>query len=81
MFVGNGQIRYGAFINAVINFLIIAGCWSFFFIVRPVNALMARYKAAPPEPETTRECPYCLSKVPKAATKCAFCVSSISPIA
>jgi large conductance mechanosensitive channel len=72
-------VKYGAFINAVITFLIVA-LVIYFFVVRPVNALMVRYKpqevqAAP----TTRDCPYCLSSVPLMATRCAYCTSPLPP--
>ena len=79
-FIGKGEIRYGNVLTAIVNFLIIAAVL-FFIVVRPVNALMARFKPETPEPETTRECPYCLSKVPQAASKCAFCTSSLQPVA
>ncbi|HEX6481680.1 MAG TPA: large conductance mechanosensitive channel protein MscL [Ktedonobacteraceae bacterium] len=75
----NTPVKYGAFINAVITFLIVA-LVIYFFVVRPVNALMARYKpkevqAAP----TTRDCPYCLSSIPLMATRCAYCTSPLPP--
>src|SRR5438045_8060647 len=74
--VGGARFLIGDFINAVIAFVLIAFA-VFFFVVRPVNALMARFKPDKPEPEITRECPFCLSKVPLQATRCAFCTSEI----
>ena len=53
----------GAFINAIISFLIIAAV-VYYFVVLPVNALMARFKPKEVEaPPTTRDCPYCLSRL------------------
>ena len=77
--INNSQFKIGDFINAVISFLIIAAV-VYFFVVIPVNRLMARYKPQPPEPESTRECPYCLSKVPLKAAKCAYCTSALSAV-
>jgi large conductance mechanosensitive channel len=76
--VGGGVIRYGDFLNTLISFLLIAIA-VFFFIVRPVNWLMARRKTEEPVDETTRECPRCLSKIPLQATRCAFCTSDLEP--
>lgn len=76
--IGGGKFLIGDFINAIISFLLIA-LVIFFLVVRPVNALMERAKSKTPAPATTRECPYCLSKVPVNATKCAFCTSNLSP--
>lgn len=72
-------IRYGAFINALITFLIVA-LVIYFFVVRPVNALMARFKPKEVEtPPATRDCPYCLSSIPLMATRCAYCTSPLPP--
>lgn len=76
--IGGGKFLIGDFINNVISFLLIAFV-VFFLVVRPVNALMDRAKPRTPAPATTRECPYCLSKVPVKATKCAFCTSNLTP--
>src|SRR5260370_8583356 len=73
------KLQYGAFINAIISFLIVA-LVIYFFVVRPVNALMARYKPKEVEtPPATRDCPYCLSSVPLMATRCAYCTSPLPP--
>jgi large conductance mechanosensitive channel len=72
-------VNIGAFINVVITFLILAFV-IYFFIVRPVNALMERYKPKETEvPPATRECPYCLNSVPLMATRCGFCTSPLPP--
>ena len=75
----HSQIKIGAFINAVITFLLIA-LVIYFFVVRPVNALMARFKPKEVEtPPATRDCPYCLNSVPLMATRCGFCTSPLPP--
>ncbi|MGD0748376.1 MAG: large conductance mechanosensitive channel protein MscL [Acidimicrobiales bacterium] len=74
--------RYGSFINAVLSFLIIATV-VFFAVVVPLTALMKRLNLVPkeePKPET-RECPQCLSDIPVAARRCAFCTSEVAPTA
>ena len=81
IFTVNGSVfRYGAFINAVITFVLIAAA-VFFFVVRPVNALMARRRTEPPVDPTTRDCPECLSSIPKAARRCAFCNEQVGAAA
>jgi large conductance mechanosensitive channel len=76
-FTINGSVfRYGDFINALITFLLVATVL-FFFVVKPVNALMARVKPQPPVDEETRDCPECLSQIPKDARRCAFCTAAL----
>ncbi len=70
---GAVTINYGLFVNTLINFLIIA--FVVFLIVRNVNRLRAA--TAPPAEPTTQHCPYCLSKIPIGATRCAFCTSDL----
>jgi large conductance mechanosensitive channel len=75
----NKPLMIGTFINAIIAFLIIAAV-IYYFVVLPVNALMARFKPKEVEaPPTTRDCPYCLSSVPLQATRCAYCTSPLPP--
>jgi large conductance mechanosensitive channel len=74
--INGSQFLYGAFLNALITFVVIAAV-VFFFVVRPVNALMARYKTEPPVDETVRQCPHCLSEIPVAASRCAFCTQEV----
>lgn len=78
--IGKGTFLWGDFVTVVISFLIVA-LVVFFLVVRPVNALMARRKTELPPDPTTRECPYCLSSIPNAATRCAFCTSQVEAIA
>jgi len=49
----------------------------FFFVVKPVNYLMSRRKTETPVTATTRDCPQCLSSIPAAATRCAFCTAEV----
>ena len=51
----------------------------FFFVIKPVNALMARRKTEPPVDSTVRQCPHCLSDIPVAASVCAFCTRDVQP--
>ena len=74
--VNNSRFLIGDFINAVVAFLIIAAV-VFFLVVRPITALMARFKTEPPVAPETRECPYCLSSVPLKASRCAFCTAEL----
>lgn len=75
--IRKSDFLYGDFINTVISFLSIAAA-VFFFVVKPLNALMARRKTEPEVLSTTRDCPYCLSSIPIAASRCAFCTADVS---
>ncbi len=76
--VNGSKFLIGDFINALLGFLIIAAV-VYYFVVLPVQKLMDRYHPEPPAPVTTKDCPYCLSKIPVSASKCAFCTSEVSP--
>ena len=71
---GAVSINYGAFINTVISFVIVA--FSVFLLVRSVNKLRRQAEAAPPAP-TTKECAYCFSSIPIKATRCPHCTSEL----
>lgn len=75
--VNNSQFLYGDFINAIISFLLI-GAAVYFFVVVPVNAMVARMNRGevPPDP-TTKKCPECLSEIPIAARRCAHCTAVV----
>jgi large conductance mechanosensitive channel len=75
--IHGSRFLYGDFINALITFVSIAAA-VFFFVVKPVNVLMARRKTEPPVNETVRACPECLSEIPVAARRCAFCTSPLT---
>jgi large-conductance mechanosensitive channel len=68
------------FINALITFLIIAAV-VFFFVIKPVNHLLERMRPGKAIDEPTRPCPECLSDIPEAATRCAFCTTTVAPAA
>jgi large conductance mechanosensitive channel protein len=74
--VGGAEFLYGAVIDEIINFVIIAGA-VFFLVVRPATRMMDRRKTEPDVAATTRDCPYCLSSIPIAATRCAFCTADV----
>lgn len=75
--VNNSKFLYGDFINAVISFLIIAAV-VFFLIIQPINKLMARAnRNKTPEDPSEKKCKYCLSEIPREATRCAFCTSEV----
>ena len=68
----------GDFINAVVSFLLVAGA-VYFFVVTPINALIARMRKAPvPADPTTKKCPECLSEIPIDARRCGFCSQPLS---
>ena len=76
-FTINGkEFLYGDIINSVISFLIVA-LVIFFFVVQPINKLTTRFGSGKDEGEPMQKCPHCLSKIPKAATKCMFCTSNL----
>ena len=74
--IGGGTFMYGQFLNDLLAFLLIAAA-VFFFVVRPINALMARRKTQPDVESETKECPECLSNIPAAARRCAFCTTTL----
>jgi len=76
--VNNSKFMIGDFINSLLSFVINAAV-VYFFVVLPMNGLMKRFKPAPP-PEPTRDCPYCISKISKAASRCPFCTSEVKPL-
>ena len=76
--VNHSEFRYGAFINALISFVIIAAV-IYFLVVIPVTKLLAMSDKA--EAATEKECPECLSKIPLAAHRCMYCTSVVAPAA
>ena len=75
--INGSEFRYGAFFNALLSFLIIAAV-VFFLVIKPINALLNRLQTEPPVAEETRECPDCLSQIPRAARRCAFCTTEVA---
>jgi large conductance mechanosensitive channel len=77
--VRGSRFAYGDFINKTISFVLIAAV-VYFFVVLPVGKLLDRFKPAPDEPTPTKNCTECLSSIPQAAKRCAFCTSE-QPVA
>ncbi len=76
-FTINGSIfRYGDLINRLLTFAIVAAV-VFFAVVRPLNAVVACLRPEKPVDRPTRECPECLSDIPQAASRCAFCTAQV----
>ncbi len=75
--VGDVEIRYGAFITAIINFILMAII--IFFLVKGMNALanMGNKKKEEPAAPTTKICPYCKSEIPLDAVRCPHCTSTL----
>ena len=74
--VNNSKFLIGDFINAVLSFVLLAVI-IYYFVVLPVQKLMDRFAPTPPPAAATRECPFCLSKIPVKAVRCAFCTSEV----
>jgi len=66
---------YGAFLNTIVSFLIVA--LAVFFLIKGINKLKRQEAAPPAAAPTTKGCPYCLSAIPIKATRCAYCTSNV----
>ena len=74
--INHSTFKYGLFFNAVISFLIMAAV-IYFLVVVPMNKITGRFHK---EAEvTTRDCPECLSSIPRAATRCMYCTTQVTP--
>ena len=71
---GAVTLGYGAFLNTVISFVIVA--FSVFLLIKGMNSLKRKEEAPPAEP-TTKECPFCFTEIPIKATKCPHCTSAL----
>lgn len=67
------SLRYGLFINSILDFLIVA--FAIFLVIKQVNRL--KRSDAPPPP-STKDCPFCQEKIPLKATRCGHCTSELS---
>lgn len=77
-FTLNGsKFLYGDFINVLISFVLVSTA-VFFFVVKPMNVLIARSRKGPPADPTTKKCQECLSEIPLAAKRCMHCTQVIS---
>lgn len=72
--IGDAMVKWGSFIQAVIDFIIIA--FVIFLIVKAANATKKKEEAVPAEP-TTKECPYCFSTISIQASRCPHCTSQL----
>jgi len=77
-FTLNGsKFMYGNFLNALFAFIIVAAA-VYFFVVTPINTLVAKTKKEPPLDPATKKCPKCLSEIHKEASRCAFCTADLT---
>ena len=75
--IHGGEFNIGDFINAAITFVLTAAA-VYFFVVTPVNALIARMRKEPaPADPTTKKCPECLSEIPIDARRCMYCAQPV----
>ncbi len=74
--VNGGEIKYGTFLTAVVNFLLIAAV-VYFCLVLPTQYLLKKFNPPAIEIPSTKPCPQCLSDVPLAATRCKFCTQPV----
>ena len=75
--INGSRFRYGHFLNALLSFLLVAFV-VFFFVIKPVGAFLARYATERETEQETRDCPECLSAIPVAARRCAFCTTDVA---
>jgi large conductance mechanosensitive channel len=72
---GAPTINYGLFVNATIDFLIVA--FVLFLVIRTANRMQAKLVKAEAAPPSTKDCPYCYSAIPVKATRCGHCTSTL----
>jgi large conductance mechanosensitive channel len=77
--IRTGPLLWGNLLNDILTFLITAAV-VYFVIVVPMNRVLARLKPSEPEPQPTRKCPECLSDIPLAARRCAYCTAQVAPV-
>jgi large conductance mechanosensitive channel len=75
--INNSHFLIGDFINAVLSFVVVAAV-VYYFVMVPINRLVERFSTDPPAAAPTRECPFCLSKIPVKASRCAFCTADVA---
>jgi large conductance mechanosensitive channel len=74
--INGSRFAYGDFFNALVTFLIVAAVM-FFLVIKPVNLLLEESRTEPEVESPTRSCPECLSQIPSAASRCAFCTHEV----
>ena len=73
--VGEAVVKWGAFVQAIVDFIIIA--FVIFMIIRSANNLKKKEEPAPAAEPTTKECPYCFTTISIKATRCPNCTSEL----
>ena len=76
--INGSRFALGDFINALVAFVLVAAA-VYYFVVLPIDALTARMRLKTDDAPLLRECPACLSDIPRAATRCKFCTSAVTP--
>jgi large conductance mechanosensitive channel len=74
--LGGSRFVWGDFVNSLLS-LILIGLVVYYFVVRPVNGLMERFKTSTDDAAPTKTCPECKSAIPHDATRCAFCTVEV----
>ena len=75
--VNGGKIKYGNFLNSIIEFLLITAV-VYFFVVLPLNTLLKRLNPPAPVAPATKTCPECLSEIPLGARRCSHCAQLLA---
>ena len=75
--LNGSKFMYGHFLNAVISFVLVAAA-IFFFVIKPMNVLVAKTKKDPLPDPTTKKCPECLGEIPIKAKRCMYCAQIVS---
>ena len=75
--LNDSKFMIGDFINVLISFALVAAA-VYFFVVLPMNALLARARKEPPADPTTKKCAECLSEIPLAAKRCSHCAQPVA---
>jgi large conductance mechanosensitive channel len=75
--INGSKFAYGDFINALISFVLVAAV-VYFFVITPMNILIAKMHKQPPADPANKKCPECLSEIPIAAKRCAFCAQIVA---
>jgi len=76
--IGGEPVHYGSFLNALVAFLLVAGC-VYFFIMVPTNKAVSNSFFQPSPDPAMRKCPECQSDIPKTARRCMYCTQAVEP--